>query len=455
MNKKIIGISIAALFSANAAFAQSTKGGSSIELYGVLDATVGHVRHSLAGSPFTPATVNPVSATRSVVSDSVTGLFNGGISPSRWGVRGSEELTSNLKVIFTLESGLNLPTGNLSNAAQALADNRNSTSGTVSVASSMNGQLFGRQAFVGLADRNLGQVTFGRNYTPMFDIVSAYDPVQNAQLFSPFGFSGAFGGGGGVTENLRQDNSIKYKNKIADFNFGAMYKFGEVPGITGAQSGYAVFGGYEAHGFGIQAAYEGYRDALSETNSATPGSVNVTNFNTSAYMIAAKYNFGAVTIRGGFESFKLKQPSDSLISISSGSINGFPIGNMPTTEKCTTGNTADFCSPERKTNIFWIGGDYNFTPMFNLAAAFYDINPKASADYAVSSEGRLTGQGNGHIYQFSVLADYRFSKRTDLYAGILYSRYRGDNYPSSPAYTSANNFNTSNYIYGIGLRTKF
>lgn len=458
MNKKIIGgislLSIATLFSAHAAFAQSTKG-SSIELYGVLDAAVGTIHRSLAGDPNVPFTVNPVSPTKSVVNHSVTGMFNGGISPSRWGIRGSEELTGSLKVIFTLESGLNLPTGNLSNADQALANNRNSTSGTVSAPSSMNGQLFGRQAFVGLADRTLGQITFGRNYTPMFDIVSAYDPVQNAQLFSPLGFSGAYGGGGGVTENARQDNSIKYKNKIADFNFGAMYKFGEVAGVTGAKSGYAFFGGYEAHGFGIQGAYQGYRDAITETNSATPGSVNVTNYNTSAYMIAAKYTFGKATIRGGFERITLKQPSDSLMTISSGSIYGYPIGNMPTTAKCTGTNTADFCSPARKTNILWIGGDYNFTPAFNLAVAFYDIAPRASADFSISSDGKLTGQGDGHIYEVSVLADYHFTKRTDLYAGFLYSKYKGNNYPNNPAYTDSNNVNSNNYIYAVGLRTKF
>jgi predicted porin len=128
---------------------------------------------------------------------------------------------------------------------------------------------------------------------------------------------------------------------------------------------------------------------------------------------------------------------------------------MPTTTKCKGTNTADFCSPARKTNIFWIGGDYNFTPAFNLAAAFYDIAPRASKDYAVSPEGKLTGQGDGHIYQFSVLADYHFTKRTDLYAGFLYSQYKGNNYPQNPAYTAANNVNSSNYLYAVGLRTKF
>lgn len=454
MNKKIIGISIVIFFNGNSVYAQSIHG-LSVELYGILDVAIGTVHRSLSGSPYFSGTVNPVSATHSVVNHSVTGIFNGGISPSRWGIRGAEDMGGGLKAIFTLESGINVPTGSLSNAAQSLADNRNATSGTVSTASSVNGQMFGRQAFVGLSENTLGQITVGRNYAPIYDIAIAYDPVQDAQLFSPLGFSGTYGGGGGVTENLRQNNSIKYKNKYADFNFGAMYKFGGVAGSTWAGSGYAFFGGYEAHHFGIQAAYQANKDALSETNSATAGNVNVTNFDTTAYMIAAKYAFGATTIRGGFERFTLKQPSDSLVSFSSGSINGFPIGNLPTTAKCTETNTADFCSPDRTTNIMWIGGDYNFTPAFNVALAFYNIAPRASADYAVSSAGKVTGQGSGHIYEYSVIADYHFSKSTDAYAGLMYSRYEGNNYPNNAAYTSNNNFNPSNTIFAIGWRAKF
>ncbi|PRC93658.1 porin [Solimicrobium silvestre] len=461
MNKKIIGLSIAMLFAANGAYAQSSNG-SSVELYGVLDAAIGTVNHSLSGDANFPGTVNPISATKIPqtsatgvvtpgVNNSTSGMFNGGISDSRWGIRGSEDLGGGLKAIFTLESGFNLPTGNINNAAASLANNRNGTTGTVSAPSSLNGQLFNRQAFVGLSDAAWGTITLGRNYAPIYDMAVAYDPVQNAQLFSPLGFSGTYGGGGGVTENTRQDNSIKYKNTIGDFRIGAMYKVGGVAGESSAESGYAFFGGYSAAGFSIDAAYQAYTDALKETNSATANDINVTNYDTTSYFVAAKYAFGDATVRAGYESFTLKAPSNGLAALGATTINGYAIGNIPT----AAANTADFNAANQTTDILFAGGDYNFTSAFNLAVGFYDIQSKSSSDFtglsATGAPNKVNGfatQPSGNIYEYSLLADYHFTKRTDVYAGVLYSQYKGDAYSSLI-------YNTSNYIYAVGLRTKF
>lgn len=465
MNKKIIGVSIAMLFAANA-FAQSTNG-SSVELYGVLDVAMGTVNHSLSADSNFPATVNPVSATKLAVNNSVSGLFNGGIQDSRFGIRGTEDLGGGLKAIFTLESGINLPTGGLNNAAASLANNRNATSGTVSANSSLNGQLFNRQAFVGLQDSSLGKITVGRNNSAFYDLVVTYDPVQLAQLFSPLGFSGTYGGGSGISENTRQDNSIKYSNTFGDFNLGAMYEFGGLSANQTAGSGYSFTGGYNANGFGIQAAYQAATDALKGANSAIQGDVNVTNYNTTGYMVAAKYAFGDATVKAGYESYTLKAPSNSLASLGVTSYYGFPIGNPATaaiaatlTTKAVAATSPDFGAADQKTNIIWVGGDYNFTPAFNLAVGFYDINPKASADYTGLTAGApnkvtnaTTGvaystQADGNIYAYSLLADYHFTKRTDVYAGLMYTQLKGDNYSSLV-------YNANNYIYAVGMRTKF
>jgi len=453
MNKNIIGLSIAMLFAANGAFAQSSNG-SSVELYGILDAAVGTVNHSLSEDPNFPASVNPVSATKTAVNSSTSGMFNGGISPSRWGIRGTEDLGGGLKAIFTLESGFNINSGAISNGDASLASNRSATAGTVSANTSLNGQLFNRQAFVGLSDSSFGTLTAGRNYAPMFDIAVAYDPVQAAQLFSPLGFSGGYGGGAGVSENLRQNNSLKYKNTFGDFNVVAMYKFGGDAGKSSAETGYGFGAGYAAAGFSIQAAFQGYTDALKESNSATAGDVNVTNYNTTAYMVAAKYAFGDATVRAGYESYTLKKPSDSLVSLGLTTQYGYQIGNVPTAAATCPAtaatNSADFACADQTTDILWVGGDYNFTPAFNVAVGFYDIAPKASSDvsYAPTTGKVAVGQANGNIYEYSVLADYHFTKRTDVYAGLLYSQYKGDNFSSLL-------YNTSNYIYAVGLRTKF
>ncbi len=97
---------------------------------------------------------------------------------------------------------------------------------TVSSNSSLDGQLFNRQAFVGLSSTQYGSIAFGRNYNFIYDVVTNYDPVLQAQTFSALGSSNTIGGGGGISEDTRVDNSIKYKINVSGVNFGALYKFG-------------------------------------------------------------------------------------------------------------------------------------------------------------------------------------------------------------------------------------
>ncbi len=440
MNKKLIGLGM--LLASGGAFAQSA-GTNSVELYGVLDVAVGHVDKSLSADSNFPATVNPVSATKTSVNNSVNGMFNGGIQDSRWGIRGSEDLGGGMKAFFTLESGINVNDGSLNNAAASLANNTTTKASTVSANSSLDGQLFNRQAFVGLSMDGVGSVAFGRNYAPMYDIAVGYDPVQDAQLFSPLGFSGTIGGGGGVSEDTRVDNSIKYKNKIGDVNFGLLYKVGGQAGSNSAQSGFALNGGYESGPLGIQVAYEEFKDALKTANSTVQGEIGVTDYNTTSWMAAAKYAFGDFTVRGGFETYTLKAPSDTLVAMGVTSLYGYTID--PT-------KAVSFSNADQKTNIWWIGGDWNITPSLNLAVGFYDQNPKQSDDYvatsATNSAPAKGSQADGNIYSYSALLDYHFSKRSDVYAGLMYSQYKGDQYPSSV-------YNDTNYIFAVGMRHKF
>jgi predicted porin len=103
--------------------------------------------------------------------------------------------------------------------------------------------------------------------------------------------------------------------------------------------------------------------------------------------------------------------------------------------------SANFTSAEQTTDVWFIGGDYNFTPALNLAVGFYDQNPKASSD---------SKQLNGNIYSYSALLDYHFSKRTDVYGGVLYSQYKGADYTAPFAADNGNN-----YVVALGIRTKF
>ena len=432
--KKMVSLAamIAALSYASPVFADVN-----VTVYGTLDAAAGYVNHQLSVDPQFPGSVNPVSPVAKTVPSSVTGLFNGGISPSRLGIKGGADICDGKKVFFTLEEGFNLPTAEASNAAAALAAN-GGTATTLSANSSVNNQLFNRQAFVGVSDTQLGSLAIGRNYAPIFDISVAYDPVQDSGLFSPLGWSGGYGGGGGVSEDLRVDNSLKYWNKVGSLNFGALYKFGGSSVGDGAtKSAYALNAGYEEGNFGIQIAYQAFQDALKGSSGNVPNTVALTNYNTSAWMAAAKYKVTSdATLKIGYERYTLGAPSDQF-STTAGS--PFFVSNYYG-QTVNPGQLTNFSKADQTTYIVFGGADYNFSPKFNLAAGIYDVRQEASADLGQKSNGLLF---------LSLLADYHLTKSFDTYAGLMYASYTGDTYGNSAAYYP------SNTITAVGMRYKF
>ena len=100
---------IALLACAGAAYAQS-----SVTLYGVVDTNIEYATNLPGATPGSSG--NRVS------------MQSGGLSGSRWGLRGVEDLGGGLSALFVLESGFASDTGQ----------------------SQQGSRLFGRQAYVGL-----------------------------------------------------------------------------------------------------------------------------------------------------------------------------------------------------------------------------------------------------------------------------------------------------------------
>lgn len=256
MQKKMIALAVAAALTAPAlAFADT--GASSVSVYGVLDVGVAQLTNAgNFGSTFVTGAV-PIGAQPAAAKvGTVRGMMNGGESQSRWGIKGTEDLGDGNSAFFQLESAFSLGSGAL--ATSGLAGGGGATNRNMIADTALNGQLFNRMAFVGLANQDLGAVTFGRQYSLQLDIIGSvgggYDPV-NAQMFSPINFSGAYGGGG-ATDNSRVDNAIKYSKKFGNFNVNAMYGMGGVAGSASARSNAQANVGYEAETFGVQAAVQ-------------------------------------------------------------------------------------------------------------------------------------------------------------------------------------------------------
>ena len=212
----LVALALAPLGSA--ALAQSAPANFSPTLFGVIDVNARAVHNGSAGT------------FKSESSD--------GLSSSRLGFRGNEDLGDGLKANFWLEAGLAADTG--------------TTNAT---------KFFNRRSTVSLIDPNLGEIRLGRDYTPFFTAYAVYDPFGTNGLGEIVG-NGAVGGtgiisalGSGSNTLARADNQISY---FLPLNFGGVYgQIAAAPGegtpgnrYVGGRLGYSkgpfdVSGGYE------------------------------------------------------------------------------------------------------------------------------------------------------------------------------------------------------------------
>ncbi|HHG5368174.1 TPA: porin [Pseudomonas aeruginosa] len=181
----------AALVVAGTSNANAQSNTSSVTLYGVIDAAVEHISNVSGGGSLTRM-------------PSVTG----GYVPSRWGIRGREDLGEGNAAVFLLESGFAPDTGSLQ----------------------QGGRAFGRQAYVGLSSPTWGTLTFGRHWTMIFQSLLESDVMGPALM--------SMGTLDYYLANARADNSVSWTGQYGAFTAGATYSFGRdtlnIPGHPAA-----------------------------------------------------------------------------------------------------------------------------------------------------------------------------------------------------------------------------
>ena len=201
-----------------------------------------------------------------------------GSVPSRWGIRGIEDIGGGKKVIFTLESGF-APANGTSN---------------------QGGRLFGRQALVGLATE-WGTFSIGRQYTMSYFAMAGADVIgPNAYtvgIFAPY------------LSNARADNSIVYRVGFAGFDFGATYSLGRdnvaAPagancpdgqvGDSNACRDFSAMLRYDGKSFGAAASYERIYGGQGAAGGLISSSLQ------ESYLTLSGYGqIGPATVGGGF-----------------------------------------------------------------------------------------------------------------------------------------------------------
>jgi predicted porin len=419
-----------------------------ITLYGIVDIGLQYESHGAPFNDYFPAGSADIVQKNS--NKSQFGATPSNLSQSRVGLQGLEALeVGDWYGVFKLETYFNPQSGEISDALKSLVQNNGRTAATqtTNIDSSIAGQIF-EQSFVGLSSATFGSLTFGRQNTLLADGIAKYDPQGASQAFSLIGLSGTTAGGGD-TEDRRVDSSLKYVEHVGPVHFGAEYKFNGASGAANTLVQADI--GAEYLGASVDAYFGHVRDAIAVAALSAaqvadlPGlgfspsnSLTATISDNTTYGIMALYNFGAPKIYAGYEHIQFANPTTPLAA-------GFDdIGGY----KLAFVNNAAFPN-DKNLQVFWAGAKYTVLSKLDLTAAYYGYKQNS---YGIGKNAGcatiVAGTCSGTEAAVTFSADYRFTKRFDVYGGVMYTNVAG-------GLASGFDFSTNTVDPTIGFRFRF
>ena len=300
---------------------------------------------------------------------SASGIGSGGMSTSRWGIRGTEDLGGGLAATFNLESEVNVGNG--------------------AVGGSQDLGLFNRRAVVGLKG-NFGTVNLGRDNNPLYDVIGTGD---------------VFGMTGIITTGLlpigqRVNNMVSYETPVfGGFSAKAMVAQDKSAAINAAElsSRTSAISAKFANGPLVVTAGWGERKGDAGLDGGTINKARVSTGSNNAKQdgtaIAATYDFGVAKL---FTNYVQAEMSNGVLNqrLKAKEVNvgvSVPLG------------------------------------AFTLMAA-YGHND-VDANYAATGASNINGKGDDYVLG----ATYDMSKRTSLYVKTgTYNKISG-NYAGTAA----------------------
>lgn len=329
-----------------AAWAQTAPSSSNVTMFGVLDLTLNYRKGSLTKSK---------------------GLGSDGLAGSRLGVRGSEDLGGGLRAGFVVEHGFAPDTG------------------------SATAVFWNRQSLVSLGSERLGEIQFGRIYTPTFLVHATYD------AFGPQGVaaqqvllgSGEFTQATVAGSAIRANNAINYTTPagLGGFSLQAMVALAE-GAATGRYNG--VRGSWTNGPFAVDLALARYGStAIGDLKSLT---------------IGARYKLGALTFYGLHD-------------------------------RANSGNSFD--TRGTQVSVAWLVGGLT----------------ELKASLAESSRDSATGAAAGTSRRYGIGAVHHLSKRTAVYTSLARLSNSDGASASMPGSTTAVNKGSTGM--DLGLRHSF
>ncbi|QGZ62425.1 porin [Paraburkholderia acidisoli] len=347
-------------------------------------------------------------------------LSSGVLQGSRWGLRGTEDLGGGLKALFVLENGFDVNNGKLG----------------------QGGLMFGRQAYVGLSQAQVGTVTLGRQYDSVVDYVG---PLETGDQWG--GYIAAHPGDLDNFNNAyRTNNTVKFTSaNYAGLTFGGTYSFGGQAGnFTGNQI-WSLGAGYNNGPLVLGVGYLNARTPAASgglfnnggtttaANAAVTSPVYAGFASANTYQVigaGGAYTFGAATFGLTYSNIRF--------------------GNLASSY--TTAALAARRGQSETLNNVEVNFKYQLTPAL-LAGLAYDYTRGASID----------GASRAQYHQGAVGVDYFLSKRTDVYVVGVYQHALGDTLNAAgnivDATAGINNLtpssNQNQFTARVGIRHKF
>ncbi len=504
-----------------------------ITFFGTLDVGLGYDSFGLPNNGKAYLADNLVSK---YATHSYFGVAQNGLSVSTLGVKGSQEILPGWSGVFWASTNINPQSGQLSDAPGTLTSNNglNRNNYSNSFDGSRGGQAFNDQLFAGVASPTYGQLTFGRHVALSGDVIGAYDPAKS-NAFSLIGYSGSYGAGLGFTENVRWDDSFKYRVEYGPLHAGAMYKFADgnsgsnignagapctganlpvtgcaKPSFSGTRNfeaandaGQLNLGGSYA-GFDVDGVLGYFHQATSvstlsssqlgglstftsndfvhntalstiSSGNANANTLSGTAADTTGGMLAAKYTWNQFKFFAGWSHLIFHDPENNVGVGAQNDQGGYVLSQV---------NNAAY-PHARLLDTEWVGARYAYDPQTEFAVAYYHagqnsygwaantpgVSNTGSASLAtcglaaylpnattlVTAGGVKTafaaqssprsGACSGTLQAASGFVDYHFTKRFDIYAGVMYSVLTGG--------LQSGAFNASNWAPTVGVRYTF
>lgn len=427
-----------------------------VTVYGVIDIDYAYLSHGVSlGGSFYPGLEYNISGSKNAYRP-IYSLGESGLEQSKLGLKIEEPMGNGWTAIGKVEAGFDPLSGQLADACASLVRNNGKPLAAQDANSdgSRCGQLFSGPAFAGLSKAGYGTLTLGRQQSLQLDAISVYDPMGLPYAFSLIGYSGGTAAGVGNTETGRWDNAAKYIYQWRSLHAAGMYSSGgQDTAMFGG--GYAFDAGGAYRGFSVDAVYTSEKSAVSSASikpSATcPGSGCAGNVlagtatDGEGWSVMANYVYNLGEAKDGAAGEKLSfyagyvhtALTDPQASVAAGSAT---IGGY---ELLTVNNEPYAPGSSRILQTAWAGAKYDFPSGLSFTGAYYHLGQsayltsagagkntcaagtagnRASASYVGNP---VAGNCAGGLNQGSFLADYRFNKHVDVYAGVSYSEVGG------------------------------